>query len=274
MAIKASYSIIITSIILLVFGIAQSITSFVIVSKSQGQLTGGWYVGISSIVCAIRGLKLTNRLTFQYITYISAFSMLIAIIGSALQGVEYNFYNSLDACAEVTDAGTGNCNTQGIGANFECYGNSNAFGAAAACEYFDSSYQCSCVESSSCNANDDDNACCYLFNDYSSCSVIINDLPGLLHSSYSLAMVCLFASLAMFILSLTIITKPKYFDEDDLNNLPIAQVQTINPPGINTNDVYVLQSTDNVTIQPNGTSISVPIHQNTTNPIIKGTVVN
>ena len=166
---------------LLAMGVSELITSICILSSSNGVYAGGVYAGIVCTLTALRGFCLRNRSNVLFLLYFSVFSGIVSIVAATIESSNYSQLASLYACT----SSSGTCSYISDYGSY-CY-------ASASCEYYTTTgYDCSCVGSSS--------GTCYGFN-IKSCSNILSVLPQQLRAGYILAILCIIASVFLFIAS-------------------------------------------------------------------------
>jgi hypothetical protein len=125
--------------------------------------------------------------------------VLVAIIGSAVQGASLSFVNSIEACSTYQNSDLSDpCGVTSSTA-YTCAGNSDYYTYAYACEVSyvigntDYTNQCSCV------TNSDDNTC-YSYSNINDCNQLLTGIPKSLAACLAFAIITLIVSLIIFIL--------------------------------------------------------------------------
>lgn len=192
---------------------------FALVKASNGLYSGTIYTGVFAIICGIRGLILPKHRSIGYLIITCVISFIVAIIGAALSGIIYQFYqnNNIATCASYAPALDGNCviynsTTATINSpSFNCYGNSNYNALAIYCEAIDINYSCSCVDF---NTNTENQSECIYFAGVSDCNNILGDYTSLLQSIYVLTLVILFISMVYGAFASYVYNSPTSFDSE------------------------------------------------------------
>ncbi len=193
------------SIFLLAAGIAELIAGAIVISDSSGYYIGGVYVGIIAIITASRGLAVYTRSHLIAFGALLVCTIIVAIIGTAIQASNYNFVSTLEACSSHSSTQSQSCSI--VYAYYTCTGNSDYYTEAEACAatyYVDNgatNNQCSCVTS-------DDAGTCYSYTNISDCSKLVTVLSSALQASYAFDLICLFISLIILIFVIVAYSRP------------------------------------------------------------------
>jgi hypothetical protein len=216
------------SVFLLVAGIAELISGAIVISDSSGYYIGGVYVGIIAITTACRGLYLTSTSNFQIYLVLLVCSLIVAIVGTAIQANDYNFVSTLEACSSYSSSQSTSCSA--VPASYTCTGNNDYYYAAELCEIsytYDNggqTNQCSCV------TNQDD-ATCYSYTNISDCSKLLNNLPSALQTSYAFDVICLLLSVFLLIFGIITYARPNWVNKNQTPASPV-QASTFQPPPV------------------------------------------
>lgn len=195
------------SAILLGAGIAEVISGAVVIADSSGYYIGGVYVGIVAIITASRGFVLYQRSNLIAFAILLICTIIVSIVGTAIQASNYNFVSSLEACSSYSGTATTSCTS--FPDTYTCTGNSDYFMYAYACE---KTYtkdngitdnQCSCVTNS-------DDGTCYSYTSIDDCHKLISVLPSALQTSYAFDLICLFTALILLAITIISFYKPRW----------------------------------------------------------------
>lgn len=186
----------VSSIACLLLGLAEIGAGSATFSFHDQHAYGAWYAGIACAIAACYSLITVftsgSGASPSMTTGTSAVAVVVSLIGTIIDGLGYGFINSLMACTNSAVPSTSS-------------GSSGYFTASIACQ-LDYDCDCACVKEVLA-----DDPTCYLFtrgfSGDTSCSPILDDYPGLIHASYSLALCCLAVSAVSTLLLSTLVKK-------------------------------------------------------------------
>ena len=213
------------------------------ITDSSGYYIGGVYVGIVAMLAASRGfsMQLRSHLVLYFVLIIM--SIVVAIVGTAIQAGAYNFVSSLEACSSYSSTLSTSCSA--VAAYYTCTGNSDYYTYAEACEITyvidngTEDNQCSCV------TNDDTNTC-YSYTNINDCNKLLTSLPKALQTSYAFDVICLLLSVFLLIVACLSFWAPSMIEsgeEKDARNTPLIATNSTPATVVTTSPIVVVQGT-------------------------------
>jgi hypothetical protein len=187
------------SVFLIILAIAQVIAGAICIQESSAYYIGGVYVGFFAFVAASCGLCLRSRSAIMIFNVFLGICVLVAIIGSAVQGASLSFVNSIEACSTYQNSDLSDACGVTSSTAYTCAGNSDYYTYAYACQVSyvigntDYTNQCSCV------TNTDDGTC-YSYSNINDCNQLLTGVPKSLAACLAFAIITLIVSLIILIL--------------------------------------------------------------------------